>query len=142
MSGANDDNLHCQVLLFRYRGMLWSRCRMRKDMPRYGGGVVRAGVWGYRPLTNGGWRMYRLRVVPKRAEVLSEQNAASRRPEQQLVVPVELWKRMRSAVFRIAMGKEVCAGSPCYDPGLCDKAAVDKLVEDIQRHNDKAEGSE
>ena len=55
-----------------------------------------------------------------------------------VVVPRELWERMRSAIFRIAMGREVCAGSPAYDPGLCDKAAVDKLVEDIQRHNDPA----
>jgi hypothetical protein len=61
--------------------------------------------------------------------------AASRCTEQQIVVPIELWKRMRMAIFRIQMGREVCAGSPAYDPGLCDKAAVDKLIDDIQRHN-------
>ena len=36
------------VLLFRYHGTLWVRCRMRKDMPGENGGTVRAGRWGYR----------------------------------------------------------------------------------------------
>ena len=62
---------------------------------------------------------------------------AHRNTVKQIVVPRELWERMRSAIFRISMGREVHAGSAAYDPGLCDKVTVDKLVEDIQRHNAK-----
>ena len=71
----NGDDLHCHVLLFRYRGLLWSRCRMRKDMEGYWGGLVRAGTWGYRPVTNGKDRMKRLRDVPQLAQILEKQNA-------------------------------------------------------------------
>ena len=68
-----------------------------------------------------------------------ERKALSDGTLQDFVVPCELWERMRQAVFRISCGREVCAGSPAYDPGPCDKAAVDKLVEDIQRHNARGE---
>jgi hypothetical protein len=54
---------------------------------------------------------------------------------QDIVVPFELWSRMRAAIMRIGMGRVVCAGTPAYDPGLCDKKTVDKLIEDIQGHN-------
>ena len=62
------------VLLFRYHGTLWTRCRMRKDMPCENGGIVRAGKWGYRPLTNSTRRMMRLRGVPRLAQIIEMQN--------------------------------------------------------------------
>ena len=64
------------VLLFRYHGTLWIKCRMRKDMPGENGGIVRAGRWGFRPLTNSKRRMMRLREVPRLAQIIEMQNTA------------------------------------------------------------------
>jgi len=75
MSAAKSDSLERQVLLFLYRGMLWTRCRMRKEMPGFNGGILRAGAWGYRPLTNSKDRMKRLRDVPQLAQILAKQNS-------------------------------------------------------------------
>jgi hypothetical protein len=59
------------VLLFEYHGMLWTRCKMRREMPGYYGGTVKPGKIGYRPLTNGKLRMMRLAHVPSTAIVLT-----------------------------------------------------------------------
>jgi hypothetical protein len=60
------------VELFRWQGMLWSRCVTRKRMRDHDGGDdIPAGSVVWRPLTNNRYRMNRLEYVPRNAEVVS-----------------------------------------------------------------------
>ena len=60
------------VALFRWDGMLWSRCVTRKPMRDHDGGDdIPGGSVAWRPLTNNGKRMNRLAYVPPRAEIVA-----------------------------------------------------------------------
>ena len=68
VSAFLDDN---SVELFRWQGMLWSRCVSRKRMRDHDGGDdIPAGSVVWRPLTNNKHRMNRLEYVPRSAEIV------------------------------------------------------------------------
>lgn len=71
------------VTLFRWDGMLWSRCVTRKPMRDHDGGDdIPGGSVAWRPLTNNGNRMNRLAYVPSRAEIVARTpNVAAERRE-------------------------------------------------------------
>lgn len=69
MTNFRDDNA---VELFRWQGMLWSRCVTKKRMRDHDGGDdIPAGSVVWRPLTNGRYRANRIGYVPQRAEIVS-----------------------------------------------------------------------